>query len=110
MTSSQNKPLALVTSASSGIGLELARQFGQNGYDLVIAAEDAGLSAAAGGLRSTGADVQTVQVDLRTPDGVRSLYATATAGGRVLDAVALNAGVGQGGAFIDTALADDQEI
>src|SRR6185312_1026803 len=36
--------------------------------------------------------------------------ATATAGGRALDAVALNAGVGQGGAFIDTDLADDQEI
>jgi short-subunit dehydrogenase len=105
-----NKPLALVTGASSGIGLELARQFGQNGFDLVIAAEDAGLSAAAADLRSTGADVQTVQVDLRTPDGVRQLYAAATADGRSLDAVALNAGVGQGGAFIDTALADDQEI
>jgi short-subunit dehydrogenase len=105
-----NKPLALVTGASSGIGLELARQFGQNGFDLVIAAEDAGLSAAASDLRSTGADVQTVQVDLRSPDGVRQLYAAATADGRSLDAVALNAGVGQGGAFIDTALADDQEI
>src|SRR4051795_4374030 len=105
-----DKPLALVTGASSGIGLELARQFGQNGFDLVIAAEDAGLSSAAAELRSTGADVQTVQVDLRTPDGVRQLYATATAGGRALDAVALNAGVGQGGAFIDTDLADDQDI
>src|SRR3954466_4076536 len=105
-----DKPLALVTGASSGIGLELARQFGQNGFDLVISAEDAGLSAAAADLRSTGADVQTVQVDLRTPDGVRQLYATATAGGRALDAVALNAGVGQGGAFIDTDVADDQEI
>ena len=110
MTTSEKKPLALVTGASSGIGLELARQFGQNGFDLVIAAEDPGLSAAAADLRSTGADVQPVQVDLRTPDGVRQLYATATAGGRALDAVALNAGVGQGGAFIDTDLADDQEI
>jgi short-subunit dehydrogenase len=110
MTTSQRKPLALVTGASSGIGLELARQFGQNGFDLVIAAEDPGVSTAAADLRSTGADVQPVQVDLRTPDGVRQLYATATAGGRALDAVALNAGVGQGGAFIDTDLADDQEI
>ena len=110
MTTPESKPLALVTGASSGIGLELARQFGENGFDLVISAEDAGLSSAAADLRSTGADVQTVQVDLRTPDGVRQLYATATAGGRALDAVALNAGVGQGGAFIDTDLADDQEI
>jgi short-subunit dehydrogenase len=110
MTTTQRKPLALVTGASSGIGLELARQFGENGFDLVIAAEDPGLSAAAAELRATGADVQPVQVDLRHPDGVRQLYAAATAGGRPLDAVALNAGVGQGGAFIDTDLADDQEI
>jgi short-subunit dehydrogenase len=110
MTTPESKPLALVTGASSGIGLELARQFGENGFDLVITAEDAGLSAAAADLRATGADVQSVQVDLRTPDGVRQLYATATAGGRALDAVAHNAGVGQGGAFLDTDLADDQEI
>jgi short-subunit dehydrogenase len=110
MTTPESKPLALVTGASSGIGLELARQFGENGFDLVITAEDAGLSAAAADLRATGADVQSVQVDLRTPDGVRQLYATATAGGRALDAVALNAGVGLGGAFLDTDLADDQEI
>jgi short-subunit dehydrogenase len=110
MTTSEKKPLALVTGASSGIGLELARQFGENGFDVVIAAEDAGLSAAAAELRQTGAEVQPIQVDLRNPSGVDQLYAAATAGGRHLDAVALNAGVGQGGAFIDTALADDQEI
>ncbi|MGY1807859.1 SDR family NAD(P)-dependent oxidoreductase [Blastococcus sp. SYSU D00669] len=107
---STTKPLALVTGASSGIGLELARQFGQNGFDLVIAAEDAGLLAAAEELRQTGAEVQSVQVDLRTPDGVTQLYAAATAGGRALDAVALNAGVGRGGAFIDTPLADEQDV
>jgi short-subunit dehydrogenase len=110
MTSSQKKPLALVTGASSGIGLELARQFGQNGFDLVIAAEGSGLSAAAAELRQTGAEVQPVQVDLRTPEGVSQLYSAATAAGRSLDAVALNAGVGRGGAFIDTPLADEQDI
>jgi short-subunit dehydrogenase len=106
----EKKPLALVTGASSGIGLELARQFAENGYDLVVTAEDAGLTAAAAELRGTGAQVQPVQVDLRTPDGVTSLYAAATADGRFLDAVALNAGVGRGGAFIDNPLADEQEI
>jgi short-subunit dehydrogenase len=106
----EQKPLALVTGASSGIGLELARQFAQNGYDLVVTAEDVGLTAAAEELRGTGAQVQPVQVDLRTPDGVASLYAAATADGRPLDAVALNAGVGRGGAFVDNPLADEQEI
>ncbi|MBF6469711.1 SDR family NAD(P)-dependent oxidoreductase [Nocardia beijingensis] len=38
-------PVALVTGASSGIGLELARQFAEHGYDVVIAAEDDAISA-----------------------------------------------------------------
>src|SRR5437764_914488 len=41
-----SKPLALVTGASSGIGYELAKVFAENGYDLVIAAEDAGIAEA----------------------------------------------------------------
>src|SRR3954447_24510040 len=105
-----DKPLALVTGASSGIGLELAREFGEHGFDLVVAAEDPGLTSAAAQLRQTGAEVQPVQVDLRSPDGVAQLYAAASSLGRPLDAVALNAGVGRGGAFIDTDLADEQEI
>jgi uncharacterized protein len=95
MTTS-SKPLALVPGASSGIGLELARQFAENGFDLVVAAEDTGLATAAAQLRGTGAEGQPVQVDLRTPDGAAQLYTAATSLARPLDAVALNAGVGQG--------------
>jgi short-subunit dehydrogenase len=57
------KPLAVVTGASSGIGHELAKQFAEHGFDLLICAEDVGLAAAADGLRAGGADVQTVQSD-----------------------------------------------
>ena len=39
----ETKPLAMVTGASSGIGFELAKQFAQRGFDLVVNAEDAGL-------------------------------------------------------------------
>jgi uncharacterized protein len=42
-----DRSLALVTGASSGIGFELARQFADNGFDLIVNAEDAGLAAAA---------------------------------------------------------------
>ena len=35
-----DRPLALVTGASSGIGLELARQFVEHDFDIIITAED----------------------------------------------------------------------
>jgi short-subunit dehydrogenase len=95
---------ALITGASSGIGFELAGQFATHGFDVVIAAEDEGIHAAAERLRSTGAKVEAVQVDLATEEGVERLYAAVRATGRPLDAVALNAGIGGGGAFIDTDL------
>ena len=43
MNSTSNKPLAVVTGASSGIGYELAKQFATNGFDLIVAAEDEGI-------------------------------------------------------------------
>ena len=39
MASTQSRPLAVVTGASSGIGFELARQFAEHGYDLIVAAQ-----------------------------------------------------------------------
>ncbi|MFI6368043.1 SDR family NAD(P)-dependent oxidoreductase [Nocardia sp. NPDC050630] len=104
------RPLALVTGASSGIGLELAKQFAARDYDVVIAAEDSAIEIAADIVRRPGVQVRAVQVDLRTVDGVRQLYSAATEGERPLDAVALNAGVGRGGAFVDTDLDDEFDI
>src|SRR3954465_9290679 len=104
------KPLALVTGASSGIGFELARQFAQHGFDLVVNAEDAELDAAAVQLRADGAEVHAVRADLRTADGVEQVWNRVAGLGRPLDAAALNAGVGQGGPFVDTDLADEQAI
>ncbi len=104
------KPLALITGASSGIGLELARQFADHGFDLLVSAEDAGLQAASAELGRGGAEVHTVSADLRTTEGVETVYAAVSATGRPVSAAALNAGVGRGGAFLDTDLADDLEI
>jgi len=104
------RPLALVTGASSGIGFELAKLFAENGFDLVVNAEDAGLLTAAEELRAAGGSVQPVQADLTSYEGVEQLYSAVTGLGRPLDAAALNAGVGQGGAFVDTDLADELEI
>src|SRR5947209_2043061 len=104
------KPLAVVTGASSGIGFELAKVFVQNGFDVLVNAEDAGLEVAAEQLRAAGADVHPVQADLSSHEGVEQLYAAIVSTGRPVNVAALNAGVGQGGAFIDTDLADEVRI
>jgi uncharacterized protein len=105
-----SKPLAVVTGASSGIGRELARQFATNGFDVVVAAEDDELAAAARDLAATGAEIQPVRTDLATFAGVEHLLEAIAATGRAVDAVALNAGVGNGGAFVDVPLAAEERL
>jgi short-subunit dehydrogenase len=98
------RPLAVVTGASSGIGLELAREFARHGYDLLIAAEDARLDAAADAIRAEGSTVESARVDLATREGVDELVARIRAQGRPVEAVAINAGIGVGGPFVETDL------
>src|SRR3954471_18608750 len=105
------RPLALVTGASSGIGRELAKQFAEHGFDVVVAAEDPAIHDAARELEKLGARVEPVQVDLATVAGVDALYQRATADGRRLDAAVLNAGIGADGAFAtDTELGDELKL
>src|SRR3954447_17587739 len=110
MESSTTRPLAVVTGASSGIGLELARQFAEGGFDLLIAAEDEELADAAVELQRSGGNVEAVRVDLATPDGVEELHRRITQTGRPIAAAALNAGIGRGGAFTDTEVADELRL
>jgi len=110
MTTFDTRPLALVTGASSGIGLELAKQFAENGFDLLINAEDSRLDAAVTALGAAGTQVHAVRADLRTPEGVEQVHSAVTATGRPLAAAALNAGVGRGGAFLDINIDDEIEI
>lgn len=101
------KPLAVVTGASSGIGRELAKQFAEHGFDLVVAAEDDTIDSAAREFQALGVSAIPVQVDLATSDGVEALYAAIEGTGREVDAIALNAGVGVGGSFVDNDLHDE---
>jgi short-subunit dehydrogenase len=111
MDTTSDRSLAVVTGASSGIGRELAKQFATHDFDLVIAAEDAGLAEAARELAALGAQVEAVQVDLATPQGVEELYGRIRAAGRPVDALALNAGIGAGGNFAtDTPLEQELQI
>lgn len=110
MTSSLNRPLAVVTGASSGIGYELAKQFAQNGFDLLITATGSSLDEAAQAFRELGVQVETVKADLSTYDGVETLYSHIKAIGRPVDAIAINAGVGIDGAFTQTDLKDELKV
>ncbi|HEY0127369.1 MAG TPA: SDR family NAD(P)-dependent oxidoreductase, partial [Blastococcus sp.] len=57
MTTPAARPLALITGASSGIGRELAKQFAENGFDLIVAAENVELDDAVEELRALGGNV-----------------------------------------------------
>jgi short-subunit dehydrogenase len=110
MPTAAERPLAIVTGASSGIGYELAKVFAKNGFDLILAAEDAALDSAAQDVRALGAAVEPVRVDLAEPEDVERLHAAATSRGRPVDAVAINAGIGVGGPFAETDLDADLKL
>jgi uncharacterized protein len=109
MTTPARRPLALVTGASSGIGLELARVLAREGHDLVIAARSqSALDAVARELTSAHAvSVRAVQVDLVSPAGPRSLMEEIAAAGMSVDVLVNNAGFGLYGPFATTPLADE---
>ncbi|MDP2274992.1 MAG: SDR family NAD(P)-dependent oxidoreductase [Archangium sp.] len=108
MATVSNRKLAVVTGASSGIGYALAEQCVKNGFDVMICADSERLETARQRLETSGAQVYAVLEDLSTPEGVERLYQRIVDTGRHVDALLLNAGVGLGGAFLDTPL--DREL
>lgn len=94
-----NGKLALVTGASTGIGLELAKCAAQDGFDLIIAADELEIENAGVMLRAYSNNVTVVQVDLATIEGVDTLYEAAQ--GRNIDVLIANAGRGLGHSFLD---------
>ena len=96
--------LAVITGASSGIGYNLAKVFAENGYDLVIGADGDGIQKAASDFTALGVHVTPLQTDLATFEGCKKFWAGVEALDRKVDAVAINAGFGVGGLFVDTDL------
>jgi short-subunit dehydrogenase len=111
MNTQQRRPFAVVTGASSGIGFELAKVFAENGFDLLITAEDEEIAAAQRELNQLTASVECTRLDLATEDGVERLYERIEATTRPVDVLALNAGIGAGGEFArETSLAKELRL
>jgi len=77
----------------------LARCCAENGFDLIVAADEPEIETAAENFRNFGGKVEAVGTDLSTIEGVEKLYAAV--GGKPIDALLANAGRGVGGAFLD---------
>ena len=83
---SSSRQFAIVTGASTGIGLELAKCCAREGFDVLIAADEPQIESAATEIRALGAIVETVQADLSTTEGVDKLYGASKRIGRPVDA------------------------
>jgi NAD(P)-dependent dehydrogenase (short-subunit alcohol dehydrogenase family) len=87
--------LALITGASRGIGLAIARALAREGCDLIITARDHRALAKAGReLEAFGIQVLPLSCDVRNPDAVDYLFAVIRKLQRPLHILVNNAGVG----------------
>lgn len=97
---SQDRPLALVTGASSGIGADLARELARAGYDLVLSArQTAPMEALAAEVADAGASATVIAADLGRPGAAAGLLDDIAGRGLQLDALVANAGLGANGRF-----------
>jgi short-subunit dehydrogenase len=104
------KKYALVTGATSGIGLELAKLFVKDGYNLVIVARDQEeLDKTATALGNT-VEVITIAKDLFDSDNAFKVYDEVKAKGIEIDVLVNNAGHGLYGEFTDTDLKKELNI
>ena len=102
-----SRKLAIVTGASSGIGLEIAKLAAQDGYDLIVAA-DTPFVEAGPALKDLGANVEQIEGDLATQSGLDQLLQRI--GDRPVDVLVANAGHGLGHAFLDQSPAEWQHV
>jgi NAD(P)-dependent dehydrogenase (short-subunit alcohol dehydrogenase family) len=99
------KKVALVTGANKGLGFEIARQLGEKGFTVVLAARDkAKAEAAAEELRAEGLDAHALKLDVTNSADIAKLPSYFQEKFRGLDVLINNAGIapeGQGGSRFD---------
>jgi short-subunit dehydrogenase len=99
---------AVITGASSGIGLELAKIAAADGFDLLIVADEPEIDAAARQLQRPDIEVRSLIADLATLEGVDNLLEAT--GGRPIDVLCANAGRGLGHGFLDQRVEDWRRV
>jgi short-subunit dehydrogenase len=110
-TGAGGRQTALVTGASGGIGLELARQFAGGGYDLVLVARSAGpMEELAGELRQRhGVAARVLAKDLADPGSPEEVYRELAGAGVLVDVLINNAGFATYGPFAEIEIGRELE-
>ncbi len=99
--------VVVITGAGSGIGAATAMRYAQLGAVVVATDIDAGAAKrTAAGCRERGARAYSYQCDVADPDAVQSLADRIEEEVGTVSILVNNAGVGVGGAFLDTTVDD----
>lgn len=103
---------ALITGATSGIGYELAKQFAQNGYNLILVARNSDrLTTVSSELRESYAvEVTPIAKDLFKPEAAQEIYEATRAMGITVNVLVNDAGQGEWGPFVSTPLEREIDI
>jgi 3-oxoacyl-[acyl-carrier protein] reductase len=105
-----DRPVAVITGASGGIGSQLARAFAAH-HDLVLQfrRDEDSVTELARELRTDGAHVEALRADLTTPHGIVDVF-DHVPGGRQLAVLVNNAGAYPSRDFLDTSPRDWQDV
>ncbi len=99
---------ALVTGASAGIGVALARELARHGAKLILTARRRDrLEALAQELRLQGTEVRILEADLNDPAAPQAIYDATEGAGLAVEILVNNAGLGQFGEFVRSPLAQE---
>lgn len=88
-----DKPMAVIASSTCTDGYNLARQFAENGYDIIVAAANPSVVEEAEDLKKLKVDAVSFQLDLSSPEGIEQLYRRIVATGRPVEALIINTGL-----------------